>query len=123
MSLRQVKRLSEEMKAKLREEVKKFETQTHFLTFNWGKPGHYESAREALDRAALESQLLARLYSWADPIPRRYEFASGIVHYNDSPDYHDFPWEVVRAIASRKVHYLAKIRREHEQAPHEVPRS
>ena len=82
--------------------------QSHFLTFKWGKPGHLEIYREARHRVDLSAQLLERLYRFADPIPKPYELGQGIPHYNNSPEYANILFDVVRAIASRKIHYLTR---------------
>ena len=86
--------------------------------FQVGGDAHYETAAEARERANNQSQFRARLFVLADPIPKPYEFMEGIDHYNDSPENKDKPFDVVRAIVSRKMHYLTKIKSEGENKLH-----
>ena len=75
------------------------------------------------DSAELQSQLLARLYRFADPTPNLQEFWEGISHYNKDPVNANALFDLVRAIASRQMHYFTKIKGDGSfPAPHEVPR-
>jgi hypothetical protein len=46
------------------------------------------------------------LQTFAEPIPRAAEFVSGILHHNDSDKNRNQLFDVVRAIHSKKMHYL-----------------
>ena len=49
------------------------------------------------------------LDSYCDPIPPAEAFLSGIAHWNDRRDKAWELWDVVRALASKKVHYRARL--------------
>ena len=57
-----------------------------------------------------------RLARWldelADPIPNAEELLQGIGHKDDAPEHRDELWELLRALGSRKVHYLPELMRD-----------
>ena len=53
-------------------------------------------------RAAFLEEMMPGL---ANPIPDTFQFVTGIPHHNDRRDSAEW-WDVVRAIASSKMHYL-----------------
>ena len=52
------------------------------------------------------------LDSYCDPIPDAQDFLTGIPHKNDKPSKAGQLWDVVRALASKKVHYRARLEEE-----------
>ena len=69
-----------------------------------------EANAEAQARAAAEDKVMSELPGWTDPLPGPTEFVSGIEHKNDSPNNAGVKWEVPRVIASRKMHYIPRLR-------------
>jgi hypothetical protein len=121
MSARKLQSLTDGQKEILRQVVRRQEQQPHFLHFKWGAGTRDvpETALEANLRARLQSQLLARVSQWADPIPEPYEFVQGIEHYNANPDNRNrTKWLVVRAVTSRKMHYYTMLKSDVEGVFH-----
>ena len=49
------------------------------------------------------------LRTYLEPIPSCHQFLEGIPHKNDKAEYAGQLWDVVRAMGSKKMHYLAKL--------------
>ena len=63
-------------------------------------------------RERVDKVLVCGLNWYLDPIPSCYEFIQGIPHKNDRDEYAGELWNVVRALGSRKMHYLGKLQRD-----------
>ena len=93
--------LNESDKEKLREVVKVHETQVKF--------GQYcdpaASGASVALRAECRAKCLAEIPGLANPIHQASQFVTGISHHYDFQEQAQL-WDVVRSIASTKVHYL-----------------
>ena len=69
------------------------------------------SAKNAEKLERNRTAFVRRLPGFADPMPEAAEFISGIPHHSDHESELDNLWPVVRAIASKKVYYLAKFKK------------
>ena len=96
--------LNEADKAKLREVVKVHDTQVKFGQFC--DPA--ASGASVALRAACRAEFLAEILGLANLIPQASQFVIGIPHHNDGQDKAQL-WDVVRSIASTKMHYMPLI--------------
>ena len=60
------------------------------------------------------SRLIDSLKNKCSPVPLPIEFINGIPHANDSEQYQGQLWDVVRAFASTKMHFLGLLQRKFE---------
>ena len=68
--------------------------------------------QQVRQRARERATVWSKLPTYANPIPAAWEFMDGIPHHNDNPDNEGALWNVVRAIASTKMHYYARIQQQ-----------
>ena len=72
--------------------------------------GFRDEAYYQPDRPERAAKVLQYGLNWyLDRIPSCYEFLQGIPHKNDRDEYAGQVWNVVRALGSRKMHYLGKL--------------
>ena len=114
MGRRKLLKLSEEDKEKLRNIMRKEHKQKHFIDSSAASAASGEAAavpdREEIIRTnRARSALWPRVFEDANPIPSAEEFVEGMQHHNSAPEYKDEKFNVVRAIASTKVHYWKKM--------------
>ena len=116
MRRKQVAALSEEQKAKLRAVVREFNVQKKFEDFHRSHSSRGTavlllSQDEEMHRANMRAQVWDQIPSFSDPIPSAHEFIYGIPHSNSEPENENKKWDVARAIASTKIHYLTSLKR------------
>ena len=103
--------LSEEQKSTLRAVVPAEEKQVHFKAYHarGNSQAMVRRPNSMMREALARDELLRQLPRYAEPIPTAQEFMEGIGHRNNKEDVRGQLWDVARAIASAKVHYLPKI--------------
>ncbi len=123
LSHARIARLSEEQKAELRRVVKKEFPQKHFLDNRvaWRRNARAASgAREWIVQRREEKnekRMRQELDAYAEPIPTLADFIAGIPHFNSEGNVQGRLWNVVRALASKKVHYRSRL--QHAVWPHD----
>ena len=113
LSDKQVAGLPDAKKAELRQVVKKFAKQKHICDQRESWQQNPFAASGAImpqcdEKHAWDMEIL--LDSYCDPIPDAQAFLTGIPHKNDKPSKAGQLWDVVRALASKKVHYWAQLK-------------
>ncbi len=114
---RRIAELSAEQKAELREVVRRASRQQHFLDnrHEWQRQARAASGaqpwviEERCGEDEHEQAMLDYLAEYVDPVPSLEDIVQGIPHFNDDPCYAGKRWDVVRALASKKVHYRGRL--------------
>ena len=113
LSPKRLVRLSETQKAELRGITRKFEQQMHFVHLNWAAASGAQQTK-VLEQRRKRARLKAT-FVWeymptiANLIPTPRDFVEGLPHHHREEEYQGELWDVVRAIASTKMHYLSKL--------------
>ncbi len=98
--------------AELREIVRRAARPRHFLDNRtpWRRaaPGAQPWVIGERDGES-EQTMVAALTAFCEPIPTMYELLRGIPHYNNRKRNKGELWNVVRALASKKVHYRRRL--------------
>ena len=112
LSERQVAGLSDAKKAELRQVVRKDEKQQHICDQreSWQQNPFAASGANMPQRDEKHARdMETELDRYCEPIPERQDFLTGVRHKNDDPEKEGQLWDVVRALASKKVHYKARL--------------
>ena len=116
LSSRRLANLSETAKDRLRQLIRKNAPQVHIGDNKAAWQANFTAAgeewRQNQRTEELADFLPPSLDKYCEPIPSAHEFLTGIPHRNNSADKAGELWDVVRALASKKVHYFAKMKRE-----------
>ena len=116
MTPKKINGLSEKQKATLRSVLATQAVQRHFKDFSAASGAHVQNLalmrhQEQIRNQHARAKLWKELHDYANPIPSAKFFFDGMEHYNSNPDDDRLcRWNVERAIASTKVHYLPKIK-------------
>ena len=120
MTSSDVQALGEEQKEELRQIKARQGVQPHFSDFKWDAASGASLLQDWL-RAVNDAQARANIYtqlpSLADPIPSPEEFISGIPHKSSNPSASGELWPVLRAMHSRKMHYLTRLAQKVDEGP------
>ena len=116
LSRRKLADLSETDKDRLRQIIRKNAPQVHIGDNKAAWQANLTAAggewRQNQRTERLAHFLQPYLDQYCEPIPSAHEFLTGLPHRNDSAVKAGQLWDVVRALASKKMHYLAKLKRE-----------
>ncbi len=110
--------LSEGEKAELRQVVRRASRQRHFVdnrkawqaqaqarAASGAQPWIIEERREEWHGQAFRNALS----EWCEPVPDLRDFLAGLPHWNSGANVRGQWWDVVRALASKKVHYRGRL--------------
>ena len=113
MTKKAINGLSETQRDKLRSVLATQAVQRHFKDFSAASGAHVQNLalmrhQEQIRNQHARAKFWKELHKYANPIPPAKTFFDGMEHHNRNPDV-DRLFNVQRAIASTKVHYLPKI--------------
>ena len=122
MSEKKLQKLTTEQKRKLREIKRAHDVQWHAQLYEWDGLGNdnddwfVETVIQQRRRQEAIEDVMDELRRYADPIPVADGFLTGIPHKSNQSN-QGLMYDVVRAIHSTKLHYLAKVRRAMDDDP------